>query len=162
MRRLLAPWLPLAIALGALTFTTYRALNLRHIPHAGLSGAVLWSLPYVCVYSYALPYVVPMLLLWATRTVRRRSAAPPVVGWVALASAMPALIMAVWWPLDVARVFARDPQAPLVQAITIDNWMTVTIWFVSIVATAMWLFAAACRWFWFPRPVALVGSPPYR
>jgi len=162
MRRV-APWLPLAIVLGALTFTTYRAVGLKQIPHESVAGALLWALPYVCVSLYALPYVLPILLLWATRRVRLRTAAPPVVGWVALASAMPALIIAVWWPLDVARVFARNPRAPLIVAMTVDNWMTVTIWFVSIGATATWLFAVACRWFWFPRPVAQpIGSPPYR
>lgn len=161
MRRI-APWLPIAIALGAVTFTTFRALALQGMRPESFSGAVVWMWAYAGLYSYAVPYAIPLLLLDVMKNVRHQSAAPPVAGGVALISALPALLIAVWWPLDVARRFAIDPHTPLIHAVTIDNWVSISVWFASVVTTAAWLFAAACRWYWFPRPVVIVGTPPYR
>jgi hypothetical protein len=160
MRRI-GPWLPpIAVVHGVLALTMFRALT-------------VWGL-FVCLFSYAVPYAIPLLLLALMRRVRRHSAAPPVAGWVALVSALPALVIALWWPLgvayrialswplNVANGFALNPHMLLNRAVTIDDWVSVSVWFASVVTTAAWLFVAACRWYWFPRPVVVVGTPPYR
>jgi hypothetical protein len=143
MRRI-APWLPIMTALGTATVV------------ACCSPTTPWSYSAV-IWPFATPYIIPMFLLASATGVRRRSGAPPWMWRVALALALPALVLAVLAPLFMTalRVFQY----------TIAEDYAVASFYVraaSVVVTALWVLAAACRWVWRPRPVAAVGAPPYR
>lgn len=148
MRRL-APWLPIVIALGTATVVT------------AFSPTTPWALS-VSIWVCVTPYLIPMLLLAGATGVRRRSAAPPWMWQVALALALPALFVAVLPPLVLAAnsAFHLAPVTPIVG----DDYAAafINVWLASVAATALWVFAAACRWVWWPRPVAAVGTTPYR
>lgn len=143
MRRI-APWLPIVTALGAATVVT------------AFSPTTPWAIS-IAVWVSVTPYLIPMLLLAGATGVRRRSAAPPWMSRVALALALPALVLAVLPPLVVAAHFVFQLTIPEDYAAA-----SICIWAASVMVTAMWVLSAACRWVWWPRPVAAVGTPPYR
>lgn len=157
MRRI-APWLPIAIALATLTVGALQAVA------QGTIGAVNWPffLPHVIVVFGPIPYVIPMLLLeWAKR-VRRSSAAPPSVGRTAVALALPALVMAAVWPLGVG-IALLVHGTPAARALLVDHRLAcAAVWAVSVTVTMIWVARAAGRWIWWARPIAVVGTPPYR
>jgi hypothetical protein len=108
------------------------------------------------------PYLVPMLLLEWAKSVRRRSAAPPVVGRGAMAIASPALAVAALWPLVVGVALLLDWR-PVYWALMDHRLACVVVWALSVAVTMAWVVGAASKWLWWPpRPVAVVGTPPYR
>jgi hypothetical protein len=143
MRRI-APWLPIVTALGMATVVT------------AFSPTTPWAVS-VAIWVFVTPYLIPMLLLAAATGIRRRSAAPPWTWQVALALALPALVLAVLPPLFIAAQF-------VFQLTIVEDYAAASfcVWAASVVITALWLLCAACRWVWWPRPVAAVGTPPYR
>jgi hypothetical protein len=150
MRRI-APWLPIAIALATLTVGALRAVAQENT-----------LLPHVIVLFGPFPYVIPMLLLQWAKSVRRRSAAPPIVGRGALALASPALIVAALWPLGTGLALLVHC-TPVAHALLADHRLAcVAMWAASVAATALWVVGAASRWLWWPRPVAVEGAGPYR
>jgi len=143
MRRV-APWLPIVTALGTATVVT------------AFSPKTPWAVS-VAIWVFVTPYLIPMLLLAGATGIRRRSAAPPWMWQVALALALPALVVAVLLPLFIAAQF-------VFQLTIVEDYAAASfcVWAASVVITALWLLSAACRWVWWPRPVAAVGTPPYR
>ena len=160
MRRL-APWLPFAVALVALVAAAYKAVATAP-PEGGplTKVAMVWWVPYVLVFAYGFVYVVPMLLLEWARSVRRRSAAPPSVGRTAVVLALPALVVAVVWPIGMAlAIFCR--WAAMAQFVFM-HLHGLLVWTLSVTATALWVAGAAIHWIWLARPVSVEGKPPYR
>ena len=52
---------------------------------------------------------------------------------------------------------------PVAHALLVDHRLAcVAVWAASVVATALWVVGSASRWLRWPRPVAVVGTPPYR
>jgi hypothetical protein len=160
MRRRLVPWVPFAVAVLALVVASYKAMATE--PEGGplTKIAMVWWMPYVLVLAYGFVYGVPMLLLELARSVRRRSAAPPSVGRTAVALALPALVVAVVWPigLAIAILFRWSAVAEFV-FVHLHAW---ALWLLSVSATALWVAGAAIHWVWLARPVSVEGRPPYR
>jgi hypothetical protein len=159
MRRI-APWLPIAIALATLTVGALQAVAQGTLDAAGRFPVTF--LPHVIVLFGPVPYVTPMLLLEWAKSLRRRSAAPPSVGWTAVALALPALVVAAVWPLGTG-IALLGHCTPMARALLVDYRLaSVAVWAVSVAVTAIWTAGAAGRWLWWARPVAVVGTPPYR
>jgi len=158
MRRI-APWLPIAIALATLTVGAFHAA-LQTEPAPWLARW-LGVLPHMIVLFGPVPYLVPMLLLEWAKSVRRRSAAPPVVGLGALALASPALAVAALWPLVVGVALLVDWR-PVYWALMDHRMACVVVWSASVAAAVLWVVSAASRWVWWPRPVAVQSGGPYR
>jgi hypothetical protein len=160
MRRRLVPWLPFAVAMVALVAAAYKAMATEPGGGALTKVAMVWWVPYVLVCAYGFVYVVPMLLLEWARSVRRRSAAPPSVGRTAVVLALPALVVAVVWPIGLAiAIFFR--WAAMAEFVFM-HLHGVLVWALSVVATLLWVGGAAIHWVWLARPVSVEGRPPYR
>jgi hypothetical protein len=158
MRRI-APWLPIAIALATLSVGALRA-----VAQETTEGPIQWHMfvPHMILVLGLVPYVIPMLLLAWAKSVRRRSAAPPVVGRGTLALALPALIVAALWPLGTG-IALLVHCTPVARALLVDHRLAcIAIWTASVAATALWVVGAASRWLWWPRPVAVEAAGPYR
>ena len=158
MRRI-APFLPIAIALATLAVGAIQAAVKEPT-----EWAFNWIglLPALIVFVGPIPYLIPILLLEWAKSVRRRSAAPPVVGRGATLLALPAITVAALWPLvtGLALLLHRTLVA---HALLVDHRLAcAAVWAVSVAVTATWDLAAACRWIRWARPVAVMGAGPYR
>ncbi|HEX8793201.1 MAG TPA: hypothetical protein VF765_19795 [Polyangiaceae bacterium] len=150
------------MALATLTLPMYRAGAVWTLKSCAV-GAALLGVQYLVVPFYGAPCFIPMVLLEVANSVRRQSAAPPLVWRTAVILALPAFAIAVRWPLGIAARFAFDPRSSLALVMTVDHLSAcVAIWTASVMATATWMLSAACRWVLWPRPVAVVASGPYR
>ena len=160
MRRRLVPWVPFVVAMLALIAAAFKAVATE--PEGGplTKVAMVWWVPYVLVFAYGFVYVVPMLLLEWARSVRRRSAAPPSVERTAVALALPALVVAVVWPIGLAiAIFFRWAAMAEFVFVHLHAWL---FWILSVAATALWVAGSAIHWVWLARPVSVEGKPPYR
>jgi len=161
MRRRLVPWLPFAVTIVALVAAAYKAMATQP-PEGGplTKVAMVWWVPYVLAVAYGFVYGVPMLLLEWARSVRRRSAAPPSVGRTAVLLALPALVVAVVWPIGLAlAIFFRWPA---MAEFVFGHLHGFVVWTLSVVATTLWVAGAAIHWIWLARPVSVEGQRPYR
>lgn len=158
MRRI-APWLPVAMALATLTVGALQA-----VAQDTTEQAPRWIvfLPHMIILFGPVPYLIPMLLLEWAKSVRRRSAAPPSIVRTAVVLALPALVMAVVWPLGLGIAFLVRATA-VARALLVDHRLAcIAVWATSVIVTAMWGARAAGRWIWWTRPAAVVRTGPYR
>jgi hypothetical protein len=159
MRRI-APWLPIAIALATLTVGALQAVA-QGAPDAAGRFPVFF-LPHMIVLFGSVPYVIPMLLLAWAKSVRCRSGAPPWVGRTAVALALPALVVAVVWPLGTG-IALLVHYARVAHALLVDYRLAcIAAWAVSVAGSAIWVAVSAGHRNWWARPVAVGGMPPYR
>jgi hypothetical protein len=159
MRRL-APWLPFVVAMLVLIAAAFKAMA-GDPESLGTKVAMIWWMPYVLVCAYGFVYAVPMLLLECARSVRRRSAAPPSVGRIAVALALPALFVGIVQPLGLAfAIFFR--WTPMARAVIGDLPLVAGLWALSVLATALWVLGSAIHWIWLARPAEVEGTRPYR
>jgi hypothetical protein len=79
-----------------------------------------------------------------------------------VALALPALVVAAAWPL-VTGVALLVHCTPVARALLVDHRLAcIAVWAASVTMTAIWTAGAAGRWLRWARPVAVVGTPPYR